>query len=268
MEQKLLGVIGAGAMGTAIIRGLLRGGHIAKEILVYDPDPVRRQTIEEWGLTCTGSNLELIQRADGIMIAVKPQILPEILSEVGADYPEATPLLSVAAGITTAYLEAKLPPGVPVVRAMPNTPAFIGEGVIALSGGKYATMDHLSWAHELLTPLGKVIMIRESLMDAVTGLSGSGPAYVYLFIESMIEAGVLAGIPRDIARDLVYTTVYGSMKMAIETKEHPAKLREQVTSPGGTTAAALAVLERNAFRANISEAISAAAQRSRELGKE
>lgn len=266
MERRVLGVIGAGAMGTAIIRGLLRGGHLAEEILVCEPDADRRQSLVEWGLSVQPGNRELAQQVQGVIIAVKPQILPEVLADIGVNYPADVPLLSVAAGISTGILESSLPDGVPVIRAMPNTPALVGEGVTALCGGIHATMEHLSWAHELLSPLGKVVLVREGLMDAVTGLSGSGPAYVFLFIESMIEAGVRAGIPRDIAKDLVYHTMQGSVKMAFETKEHPAKLREQVTSPGGTTAAALATFERGAFRALVSDAVMAAVERSKELG--
>lgn len=267
MDRQKVGVIGAGAMGTAIIRGLLRGGHLPEDILVAEPDAGRRQVIANWGITTASDNIDLLQQTDGIILAVKPQILPEVMKEIGPVFSENKPLLSVAAGITTSYLESFLPRDTPVVRAMPNTPALIGEGVSALSGGACATTEHLRWAHELLSPLGKVVMIREELMDAVTGLSGSGPAYVFLFIEALIEAGVQAGLPRDIARDLTYPTVLGSVKMAIETKEHPVKLREQVTSPGGTTAAGLARLERGAFRAVVSEAVQAAMERSKDLGK-
>lgn len=266
MERRIIGVIGAGAMGTAIIRGLLRGGHLAEDILVCEPDPARTESLVESGLDIQPNNRSLVEKAQGVIIAVKPQVLPEVLKEIAEFYHADTPLLSVAAGVSTTTLEAALPAGTAIVRAMPNTPALIGEGVTAICGGTNASMEHLSWAHELLSPLGKVVIVREALMDAVTGLSGSGPAYVYLFIEALIEAGVRAGIPRDTAKELVYHTVQGSIKMAFETKEHPTKLREQVTSPGGTTAAALAVFEQGAFRALVSNAVMAAMERSKVLG--
>lgn len=266
MERRILGIIGAGAMGTAIIRGLLRGGHLAENILVCEPDPARAQSLSEWGINIQPNNQSLVKQAQGIIVAVKPQVLPEVLNEIADGYHAEVPLLSVAAGVSTTVLGMKLPEGTAVVRAMPNTPALIGEGVTALCGGKNASMEDISWAHELLSPLGKVVLVREELMDAVTGLSGSGPAYVYLFMEALIEAGVRAGIPRDTAKDLAYHTLQGSIKMAFETKEHPAKLREQVTSPGGTTAAALSVLERGAFRSLVSDAVWAAMERSKVLG--
>lgn len=254
-------------MGTAIIRGLIRGGYLPEEIIVFDTDPGKKQSLSDSGFRFSSDNRGLVQHAEGIIIAVKPQVLPGLLQEIGPDYPQGKPLLSVIAGISTAAFEESLPSGTPVVRAMPNMPAFIGEGVTALAGGTFATMDDLSWAHELLSPLGKVVMIREQLMDAVTGLSGSGPAYVFLFVEALIEAGVRAGLSRDMAKEMAVSTIFGSIRMLQETKEHPAKLKEQVTSPGGTTAAALAHLERGAFRALISDAVEAAVERSRELGK-
>ncbi|HHZ20351.1 MAG TPA: pyrroline-5-carboxylate reductase [Firmicutes bacterium] len=267
MEQRKVGVIGAGAMGSAIIRGLLRGGYRPEEILVAEPDEARRRAMTDLGIAIAPDNAELVRRAAGVVLAVKPQILPEVMAEIGPVFTKNKPLLSIAAGISTSQLESFLPQGIPVVRAMPNTPALVGEGVTALAGGAWAAKEHLDWARELLSPLGKTVLIREELMDAATGLSGSGPAYVFLFIEALIEAGVRAGLPRDIARDLVYPTVLGSVRMAIETGEHPAKLREQVTSPGGTTAAGLVQLEKGALRAVISEAVLAATQRSQELGK-
>lgn len=267
MERRVLGIIGAGAMGTAIIRGLIRGGHLPEEIIVFDTDPGKKQSLIDSGFRFLPDNRALVQQAEGVIIALKPQAVPDLLKEIGPDYPQGKPVLTVAAGISIAAYEESLPPGTPVVRAMPNMPALIGEGVTALAGGTFATMDDLSWAHELLSPLGKVLMVREPLMDAVTGLSGSGPAYVYLFIEALIDAGVRVGLSRDTAKEMAVSTVYGSVRMMQETKEHPAKLREQVTSPGGTTAAALAHLERGAFRGLISDAVAAAAERSQELGK-
>lgn len=267
MGQRILGIIGAGAMGTAIIRGLIRGGHLPENIIISDTDPSKRQSLLDSGFRFLSDNRVLVQQVEGIIIALKPQVLPDVLKEIGPDYPQGKPLLSVVAGISTATFEQSLPPGTPVVRAMPNMPALIGEGVTGLAGGSFATMDDLSWAHELLSPLGKVIMIREQLIDAVTGLSGSGPAYVFLFIEALIEAGVRVGLSREHAKEMAVSTVYGSVRMLQETKEHPAKLKEQVTSPGGTTAAALAHLERGAFRALISDAVEAAVERSKELGR-
>lgn len=267
MEQRrMIGIIGAGAMGTAIIHGLIRGGHLAEDLLVHEPDPVRVQALREWGINVQPDNESLVRQADGIILAVKPQVLPEVFQEIAGSYRSEVPLLSIVAGVSTTTLETRLPDGTAVVRGMPNTPALIGEGITAICGGIHTSMEHLSWAHELLSPLGKVVIVREELLDAVTGLSGSGPAYVFLFIEALIEAGVRAGIPRDIAKDLVYHTLQGSVRMAFETKEHPGKLREQVTSPGGTTAAALSVLERGAFRSLISDAVWAAMERSRILG--
>ena len=251
-------------MGSALLSGLLAGGWAqVSDLAVSDPDPATRARLAEEhpGLTVVDAPVD----ADAALLAVKPDVAEPVcltLGAVGIDR-----VLSVVAGMASARLEAVLPPGAVVVRAMPNTPALIGAGVAGMSGGSAATSADLDWAEGILSTVGTVVRLPERHLDAVTGLSGSGPAYVFLVAEALIEAGVLAGLPRAASRELAVGTLVGSARMLAETGDDPATLRAAVTSPGGTTAAGLRMLELKAVRSAFIEAVAAAVERSRQLGR-
>ena len=259
----VLQVIGGGRMGEALVGGLLKaGGHRLDGIRVVEPDSARREALRAAfpGVDVT----EEPGAADDNIIAVKPGDVRAVCLSLAAHGPSR--VLSIAAGVTTAALEADLAPGSRVVRAMPNTPALIGVGAAAVAPGAAATDDDLEWATELLGAVGTVVRVKEPLLDAVTGLSGSGPAYVFLVAEALIEAGVLAGLPRDVSHTLSVQTLLGAATLLAEGSDGPEALRAAVTSPGGTTAAGLQALEQHGLRAAFLDAVVAATQRSRQLG--
>ena len=251
-------------MGSALLTGLLAAGWASiDELAVSDPDPLQRQRLVDAhsGLTVVDTPLA----AADALLAVKPEAAEGVcrtLAGFGINR-----VLSVVAGLPSARLEAVLNPGAVVVRAMPNTPALIGAGVAGMSGGSHATAADLDWAEGILSAVGTVVRLPERQLDAVTGVSGSGPAYVFLMAEAMIEAGVAAGLPRDVSHKLVVGTLLGSARMLSETGDDPAELRAAVTSPGGTTAAGLRTLEFKAVRSAFIEAVAAAVERSRQLGR-
>jgi pyrroline-5-carboxylate reductase len=251
-------------MGSALVTGLIAGGWApAEDLAVSDPDPVQRQRLSE-----AHPGLEVVEGpigADGAVLAVKPDVAEAVLRTLAAA--GITRVLSIVAGLSTGRLEAALQPGDVVVRAMPNTPSQIGAGVAGMSGGSAATAADLDWAEGILGSIGAVVRLPERQLDAVTGVSGSGPAYVFLVAEAMIEAGVSAGLARDVSRQLVVATILGSARMMAETEQDPGDLRAAVTSPGGTTAAALRTLEFKAVRSAFIEAVAAATERSRQLGR-
>ena len=259
-----VGTIGAGNMAEAILRGLLRAGMAPDTLHAADPDLGRLQRMRELGVRAVESNLELVRSSELVVLAVKPQQLEAAAAALPRD---SGPIyLSIVAGATTAALRRLLGAGARIVRSMPNTPALIGAGITAVasdSGGEPADLER---ACAVLRAIGAVVQVPESALDAVTGLSGSGPAYVYAFIEALIEAGVREGLPLATARALALETVHGAARLALESGEDPALLRERVTSPGGTTVAGLAALESGGFRGAILAAVRAAAERSRALG--
>jgi pyrroline-5-carboxylate reductase len=254
-------IVGGGRMGEALLGGLLASGRAPGELAVVEVMARRR---EELANAYDGVAVEEApSQADAAVLAVKPHDVPaaaRAAAEAGAKR-----ILSVAAGVTTAAIE-EAAGELPVVRAMPNTPALVGMGAAAISAGAHAGEEDLAWAEEVLGAVGVVVRVPESSLDAVTGLSGSGPAYVFLVAEAMVEAGVLAGLPRPTAETLAFQTLAGAAKLIEESDQSPADLRAAVTSPGGTTAAGLRELERGGVRAAFLEAVSAAAERSRELG--
>jgi pyrroline-5-carboxylate reductase len=255
-------VIGGGKMGEALIAGVVGSGWAdPADVRVVEVVAARRDELAERfpGLAVATEPAA----AEGTVIAVKPGDAPASVGAVAAA--GCGRIVSIAAGVTLAQLEASAPAGVAVVRAMPNTPALVGAGVAAIAGGTGATEDDLAWAEALLGAVGEVVRLPEHQLDAVTGLSGSGPAYVFLVAEALIEAGVLAGLPRDVATTLATATLLGSARLLAESGDAPAELRAAVTSPGGTTAAGLRELERHGVRAALADAVMAAAQRSREL---
>ncbi len=258
-------IIGAGVMGETLLSGLVRAGRRVDTLLVGEKRAERAAELEErYGVTVLG-NVAAAKAADTLALVVKPQDMGELLAEIAPVLRPGQLLVSLAAGITTAYIEARVPADVAVVRVMPNTPALVDEGMAAISPGSHCGDADLAEAEALMGSCGKVLRVPEKQMDAVTAISGSGPAYVFYVVESMIEAGVHLGLPRATASELVVQTVLGSAVMLRETGTHPAVLREQVTSPAGTTAAALRELEIHKVRAAFLAAMEAARDRSREL---
>ncbi len=260
-------IIGAGVMGETLLSGLIRAGRRVDDLLVGEKRPERARELEErYGVSVVG-NVEAAQKADTLALVVKPQDMGDLLTEIAPAVRPGQLVVSLAAGITTAFLEAHLPEGVAVVRVMPNTPALVDEGMAAISRGSHCDEQHLLEAESLMDSIGKVIRVPEKQQDAVTAVSGSGPAYIFFVVEAMIEAGVHLGLPRATAAELVVQTVVGSAKLLRETGEHPTVLREQVTSPAGTTAAAMRELEDHKVRAAFLAALEAARDRSRALAE-
>jgi pyrroline-5-carboxylate reductase len=260
-------LIGGGRMGSALLGGLLDGGWDPDAVSVAEVDPERRRALEQEfpKVRVVPSPAWAVADADVVIVAVKPDDVAASLEAAETSLRPETLVLSIAAGVTIAALEA-LVPGRPVVRAMPNTPALVGLGASAIAPGRHAADNHLQLATRLLGAVGIVVTVGEPALDAVTGLSGSGPAYVFLVAEAMIEAGVLVGLSRDVAQQLVVQTLLGSATLLAQSDEGPESLRAAVTSPGGTTAAGLRELESARLRAAILDAVSAATRRSRELG--
>jgi pyrroline-5-carboxylate reductase len=262
-----VGLIGGGKMGSALLGGLLDAGWDADGLAVAEVDSDRRRELEREfpKVRVVPSPAWAVADADVVVVAVKPGDVPASLAAAESSLHSDTLVLSIAAGVKIATLEA-LAPGRPVVRAMPNTPALVRLGASAIAPGRHAGDQHLDVAAQLLGAVGIVVRVDESALDAVTGLSGSGPAYVFLMAEAMIEAGVLVGLPRDISEQLVEQTLLGSATLLAQRGDGPEALRAAVTSPGGTTAAGLRELEVHGLRAAVLDAVSAATQRSRELG--
>ncbi|HET6152236.1 MAG TPA: pyrroline-5-carboxylate reductase [Marmoricola sp.] len=254
-------IIGAGVMGETLLSGLIRGGHQVKDLLVGEKRAERAAELrEKYGVEVVG-NIEAAA-AQTVLLIVKPQDMTDVLIEIAPHLRPGQLLVSLAAGITTAAIEKHVPAGVAVVRVMPNTPALVDEGMAAISPGSHCTEEDLVLTEGLLAATGRVVRVPEKQQDAVTAISGSGPAYLFFVVEAMIEAGVHLGLPRTTATELVVQTMVGSAKMLRETGEHPTVLREQVTSPGGTTAAAIRQLEDHKVRAAFITAMEAARDRS------
>jgi pyrroline-5-carboxylate reductase len=258
-------IFGAGVMGEALLSGLLRSNDLNHTFIVAERRPERAVELSQKYGVSVMDNLAAAQQADTILLVVKPQDMDGLLTEISSSLKSDALVISLAAGITTAFLESRLPQGASVVRVMPNTPALVDEGMSALSAGAHCDAEQLARASALLAAVGKVVTVPEKYQDAVTAISGSGPAYIFYVVEAMIEAGVVLGLPRTTAHDLVVQTVVGAATMLRETGEHPTVLRENVTSPAGTTAAALRELDDHKVRAAFITAMEAARDRSREL---
>ncbi|MCH7896637.1 MAG: pyrroline-5-carboxylate reductase [candidate division NC10 bacterium] len=270
MQDKRIAFIGAGNMGEALIKGLLEAGRVRPEQLIATD--IRKDRLEAirkaYRIDTVTDNREAVAKAQILLLAVKPQVMNEVLTELRGAVAEDHCLLSIAAGIPTAFIEARFSQPTRVVRIMPNTPAFVLAGASAIAPGRHATPEDLEIARQILNAVGRVVQVDEKLMDAVTGLSGSGPAYIFVVIEALSDAGVRMGLSREVATLLAAQTVFGAARMVLESGEHPARLRDSVTSPGGTTIAGLHVLEQAGFRGILMTAVEAAARRSQELGKE
>lgn len=258
-------IFGAGVMGETLLSGLLRSGRPADDIVITEKRADHAATLRERYGVRVLDNAQAAEVAEVLVLVVKPQDMDGLLGEIREHIAPGNLVVSLAAGIPTAYLESRLPEGSSVVRVMPNTPALVDQGMAAISPGRNCTADHLAAAEALLASCGKVLQIAEKHQDAVTAISGSGPAYIFYVVESMIEAGVLLGLPRATSTELVVQTLYGAATMLRETGEHPTVLRERVSSPGGTTMAAIRQLEDHKVRAAFMTAMEAAAARSAEL---
>lgn len=264
----MIAIIGVGKMGEALLSGLLRAGHAADEVAAVEKVSARSAEITgKYGVPALSLE-EAAEKADTLVIAVKPQDMEATLTAIAGAAKTGQLVISIAAGITTAFIERTLGSDqrIPVVRVMPNTPALVGEAMSVISPGSFASDRDLDRAEELLSVAGQVLRIPESQQDAATALSGSGPAYVYYLAEAMIDAGVFVGMPRPAARQLVIQAIYGAATMLRDSGEHPVILRENVSSPAGTTVAAIGELESRGVRAALSAAIEAARDRGRELG--
>lgn len=268
MKGKRLGFLGGGNMAAALVKGLLHA-HVMPpaDVLVSDVKPERLAWLREThGVSTTTDNHELVAKCDVIVLAVKPQVIDKVLDAVGKDVKPHQLVVSVAAGVPVAAMEARLPEGAHVVRTMPNTPATVDAGATAVAPGTHATEADLDVARALFAAVGRVVTLDETLLDAVTGLSGSGPAYVMLMIEALADGGVKVGLHRDTALLLAAQTVYGSAKLLLETGEHPGRLKDMVTSPGGTAIAGLHTLESGGLRRTLIDAVEAATIRAQQLG--
>jgi pyrroline-5-carboxylate reductase len=265
MESKIA-ILGGGKIGEALLSGLLRGERHPDDIVVTEKYEERAAFLRDTYGVRVVSVAEALEHASTVILAVKPQDIDALLGELAPGAGPQHLVVSVAAGVTTAHLERALPDGVAVVRCMPNTPALVDEAMTAVAAGAHATERQLATAAALLASVGRVVQVPESQLDAVTALSGSGPAYFFFLVEAMIDAGILLGLPRALAAELIVQTAVGSATMLRDSGEHPVQLREAVTSPGGTTIAAIRELEAHGVRAALLAAIEAAARRSRELG--
>ena len=262
-----IAVLGAGKIGEALLSGLLQAGRSPDEMLFSERSPERSAELtKRYGIQCVDISTAAAM-ADVLVLAVKPQDIEPLLEELASVVTEGTLVVSLCAGLPTSLFERRLPEGVPVVRVMPNTPMVVGQAMSAMSPGKHAAPAHLALVEELLGSVGKVVRVPESQQDAVTALSGSGPAYFFFLVEAMIDAGILLGIPRAVSTALIIQSAVGAAAMLAESGEHPVTLREAVTSPAGTTIMAIRELERHGVRAALLAAIEAARDRSAELGR-
>ncbi|MDH3999084.1 MAG: pyrroline-5-carboxylate reductase, partial [Desulfuromonadales bacterium] len=260
-----IGFIGGGNMAEALIKGLLSQGMAATDIYVADPSELRQTLMRDIYQVQVVDGAALVQACHTVVLAIKPQMVDAVVRELSAEFSEKHLLVSILAGTSCAKLEQFFAHPMRVVRVMPNTPALIGSGAAALCAGRFAGAEDLALAEELCQAVGTVKRVSEAQMDAVTGLSGSGPAYVFTVIEALADGGVKEGLPREIALELATQTVLGAAKLVAESGEHPAVLRDKVCSPGGTTIAGMTALEDGNLRATLMDAVTRASKRSKEL---
>ncbi len=268
IEGKTIAFLGAGNMGGALIQGII-GKELVPALSIWAADVSQERLTylkDNYGINVTPDNKKTVDKADIIVLAVKPQQLGALLEEIRPQVNESQLIISIAAGITLAYLRTHLGDKVRIIRVMPNMPALVGAGMAALCGEKQGRFEDLKLGIDIFSCVGEAVVVDEGLMDAVTGLSGSGPAYVMVVIEALADAGVKLGLPRDTALKLAIQTVLGAAKLLKEKGLHPAQLRDMVASPGGTTIAGLFALDQGGLRAALIEAVEAAARRSKELG--
>jgi pyrroline-5-carboxylate reductase len=267
---KKTGFLGAGNMATALIKGLIESG-------IYDPDNLLasdkskealKRVSNQFGVECFSSNVEMVRKSSVLVLSVKPQNIKEVLEDVGEDIGEDHLVISIAAGIPLRMINQILKKDIPLIRVMPNTPALVQKGISALAGGKFVTPDHMAIARKIFDAVGDTVEVEENMMDAVTALSGSGPGYVFRIMECMVNAGTAVGLERDTSLKLVIQTFLGAATLAKESEHSLSRLREMVTSPGGTTAAGLSVFDSMGLEEMTKNAVKAACMRSVELGKD
>jgi pyrroline-5-carboxylate reductase len=269
MVNEKIGIVGAGKIGSAIARGIIRAALVtADRVMASDvSDPLRQMLASEVGIRVTSDNCELCEFADVVILAVKPQIIEPVVKQLAKSFGKGKLLVSVAAGVPISRIEAALPPGARVVRVMPNICCVVGSGAAAYAGGAHATAQDLAIVGSILNSIGVGLPVDEKDLDAVTGLSGSGPAYVFLFIEALVDGGVKVGLSREVSLKLAIQTVYGAARMALDSAKHLSELKDEVASPGGTTIAGLYALEQKSLKGTVMEAVMRATERSQELGK-
>jgi pyrroline-5-carboxylate reductase len=269
LQGKRFAFVGAGNMAEALVRGLLASGAVRPEDIVISNRRREKaeRNAERWGVRAAADNAACVRDADVVMLCVKPQGMRAALEPLGRDVPREALVVSVAAGVPTHAIEAHLQEGARVVRAMPNTCAIVRQSATAIAGGAGATEADLALAKEVFDQVGRTVVVEEHHLDAVTGLSGSGPAYIFLIIDALADASVKVGLPRDIGLELAAQTVLGSAQLLLQTGEHPGRLKDQVTSPGGTAIAGLHTLEAGGLRTTLINAVENATRRARELGE-
>lgn len=268
LKDKQLVFIGGGAIAEALLKGVLKAELVSpRQITVCDIISTRLEYLNNtYGINTSSDSAAIVGKADIVFLTIKPQVIFQVVEKLVAQIKPETLIVSVAAGINLQSLQDNLP-GLPIVRVMPNTPVAVSEGMSAIALGAYAEIEHGELVSVIFSSVGRAVMVDEHVMDAITGLSGSGPAYSFVIIDALADAGVRVGLPRQTAILLAAQTLLGSAKMVLETAEHPAKLRDMVTSPGGTTIAGIHVLEQRGLRGALIDAVIAAAERSREMGK-
>ena len=269
IKGKKIAFIGAGNMGQALISGLLTASLVQpKDVIAADLDEDRLgQLSSEHGIETTRDNASAVSNSDVVVLAVKPQVMAPVLKDISPVADGSKLILSIAAGITINFMRSHLQNGSRIIRIMPNTPALIGEGAAALAPGDGTTEEDVKLAEEIFSSVGRALVVEEKMMDAITGLSGSGPAYAFIFIEALADGGVKMGLPRDVSLELSAQTVLGAARMVLELGKNPAELKDMVTSPAGTTIEGVQALESGAFRGTVMRAVEAATRRSQELGK-
>jgi pyrroline-5-carboxylate reductase len=269
LAGRRIGFIGAGNMAEAIIRGLLESEAVKPDrITTSDVMPERLQYMKTtYGINTLEDNADLVGDADILVLAVKPQVAGSVLTHIGPHTDDTKLVISIVAGLTVAAMAARLGTGTRIVRTVPNTPVFVGEGMVALASDGPARDEDYTAAEALFEPVARIVSIEEKLMDAALGVSGSGPAYGFLMIEALSDGGVKMGLPRHIALELAAQTLLGAAKMCLESGRHPGQLKDMVTSPGGTTIAALHKMETGGVRSALMDAVEAATRRSEELGR-
>jgi pyrroline-5-carboxylate reductase len=261
-----IAVLGAGKMGGILLQGFLQDGYPPSRLIATVAHADRAMLLaDQWDIPVTTDNRAAAQGADVILLGVKPNQVAELAREIAPVLTPGVLILCIAAGVKTSAIEHALDREISVIRAMPNTPAKLGEGITALCGGRFVTSEHLTLAQRILGTVGRTVVVDEKHMDAVTGLSGSGPAFIYIILEALAEAGVNVGLPRDIATLLAAQTTYGAAKMVLETGAHPALLKDEVTTPGGCTVDGILELEAGGLRITLLKAVKKATERAREL---
>lgn len=268
MSNKKLGFIGAGTMAKAIIKGLLNSGFVSKDQVMASEvsEAFAQKASEELGINVVTDNKSVAEFADVVFLCTKPYAVEQVVSEISGVLSENTLVVSIAAGISTEKIEKASQKNLPVVRVMPNTPLLVGEGMTAACKGKYAKVEHVNYVIDLFSNSGRCVEVQEKLINAVTGISGSGPAFMYLIIEALADGGLKLGLPKKVALELAAQTAIGAAKMVLETGKHPSVLKDEVTTPGGTTIAGLMVMEEKGIRSALAKTVEETARTAEKLG--